>query len=179
MCGATRERPIAAGRVTPREALVLFAVLCLVAFMLVLLMNRLTILLSLIGVLLAATYPFTKRYTHLPQVYLGAAFGWAVPMVFAAQTGAVPAIAWLIFIANVLWATVYDTMYAMVDREDDLRIGVKSTAILFGAADRLLIGLLQVLLMACLAWVGMRAGLGRCITRVSPQRRSLRCTSSI
>jgi len=156
----TRERPIAAGRVTPREALVLFAVLCLVAFMLVLLMNRLTILLSLIGVLLAATYPFTKRYTHLPQVYLGAAFGWAVPMVFAAQTGAVPAIAWLIFIANVLWATVYDTMYAMVDREDDLRIGVKSTAILFGAADRLLIGLLQVLLMACLAWVGMRAGLG-------------------
>lgn len=156
----TRERPIAAGRVTPREALVLFAVLCLVAFMLVLLMNRLTILLSLIGVLLAATYPFTKRYTHLPQVYLGAAFGWAVPMVFAAQTGAVPAVAWLIFIANVLWATVYDTMYAMVDREDDLRIGVKSTAILFGAADRLLIGLLQVLLMACLAWVGMWAGLG-------------------
>ena len=156
----TRERPIAAGRVTPREALALFAVLCLVAFMLVLLMNRLTILLSLIGVLLAATYPFTKRYTHLPQVYLGVAFGWAVPMVFAAQTGAVPAVAWLIFIANVLWATVYDTMYAMVDREDDLRIGVKSTAILFGAADRLLIGLLQVLLMACLAWVGMWAGLG-------------------
>ncbi len=156
----TRERPIAAGRVTPREALVLFAVLCLMAFMLVLLMNRLTILLSLIGVLLAATYPFTKRYTHLPQVYLGAAFGWAVPMVFAAQTGAVPAVAWLIFIANVLWATVYDTMYAMVDREDDLRIGVKSTAILFGTADRLLIGLLQVLLMACLVWVGMWAGLG-------------------
>jgi 4-hydroxybenzoate polyprenyltransferase len=156
----TRERPIAAGRVTSREALVLFAVLCLLAFMLVLLMNRLTVLLSLVGVLLAATYPFTKRYTHLPQVYLGAAFGWAVPMVFAAQTGAVPTVAWLIFIANVLWATVYDTMYAMVDREDDLRIGVKSTAILFGTADRLLIGLLQVLLMACLVWVGMWAGLG-------------------
>ena len=156
----TRERPIAAGRVAPREALVLFTVLCLASFMLVLLMNRLTILLSLIGVLLAATYPFTKRYTQLPQVYLGAAFGWAVPMVFAAQTGAVPGIAWLIFGANILWATVYDTMYAMVDREDDLRIGVKSTAILFGDADRLLIGLLQVLLMACLIGVGLGAGLG-------------------
>jgi 4-hydroxybenzoate polyprenyltransferase len=156
----TRERPIAAGRVTPREALVLFAVLCLAAFMLVLLMNRLTVLLSLVGVLLAATYPFTKRYTNLPQVYLGAAFGWAVPMVFAAQTGAVPTIAWIIFIANVLWATVYDTMYAMVDREDDLRIGVKSTAILFAKADRALIGLLQVLLMLALQWVGYLAHLG-------------------
>jgi 4-hydroxybenzoate polyprenyltransferase len=156
----TRERPIAAGHVTPREALVLFAVLCLIAFMLVLLMNRLTILLSLVGALLAATYPFTKRYTHLPQVYLGAAFGWAVPMVFAAQTGAVPGIAWLTFIANVLWATAYDTMYAMVDREDDLRIGVKSTAILFGKADRALIGLLQVLLMLALLLVGGQAHLG-------------------
>jgi 4-hydroxybenzoate polyprenyltransferase len=156
----TRERPIAAGHVAPREALVLFAVLCLVAFMLVLLMNRLTMLLSLIGVLLAATYPFTKRYTHFPQVYLGAAFGWAVPMVYAAQTGAVPGIAWLIFTANILWATAYDTMYAMVDREDDLLIGVKSTAILFGAADRLMIAILQVLLLACLVWVGVWAGLG-------------------
>ncbi len=156
----TRERPIAAGRVTPREALVLFAVLCLMSFLLVLLMNRLTIQLSLVGVLLAATYPFTKRYTHLPQVYLGAAFGWAIPMVFAAQTGAVPAVAWLIFVANILWATVYDTMYAMVDREDDLRIGVKSSAILFGSRDRLIIGLLQVLLMACLVLVGLWTGLG-------------------
>lgn len=156
----TRERPIAAGRVTPREALVLFAVLCLMSFMLVLLMNRLTVLLSLVGALLAATYPFTKRYTHLPQVYLGAAFGWAVPMVCAAQTGTVTAVAWLIFGANVLWATVYDTMYAMVDREDDLRIGVKSTAILFGTADRALIGLLQLLLMLAFLWVGYLAHLG-------------------
>ncbi len=156
----TRERPIATGRVTPREALVLFVVLCLTSFVLVLLMNRLTIQLSLVGALLAVTYPFTKRYTHFPQVYLGAAFGWAVPMVFAAQTGAVPLIAWLLFGANVLWATVYDTMYAMVDREDDLRIGVRSTAILFGAADRRMIALLQVMLMACLVWVGVRAGLG-------------------
>lgn len=156
----TRERPIAAGRVTPREALVLFAVLCVAAFLLVLLMNRLTILLSLIGALLAASYPFTKRYTQLPQVYLGAAFGWAVPMAFAAQSGAVPGIAWLLFGANILWATAYDTMYAMVDREDDLRIGVKSTAILFGAADRGMIALLQVLLMACLIWAGLWAGLG-------------------
>jgi 4-hydroxybenzoate polyprenyltransferase len=157
----TRERPIAAGRVTPREALILFAVLCLLSFLLVLLMNRLTILLSLVGVLLAATYPFTKRYMQLPQVYLGAAFGWAVPMVCAAQTGAVSGVAWLIFLANVLWATVYDTMYAMVDREDDLRIGVKSSAILFGQADRALIGLLQVLLMLALLWVGYLAHLGQ------------------
>jgi len=156
----TRERPIAAGRVTPREALVLFAVVCLLAFVLVLLMNRLTILLSLVGVLLAATYPFTKRFTHLPQVYLGAAFGWAVPMAFAAQTGAVPAVAWLIFVANILWSTAYDTMYAMVDREDDLRIGVKSTAILFGTADRGMIAGLQMLLLLCLYWVGRQAQLG-------------------
>ncbi len=156
----TRERPIAAGRVTPREALVLFAVLCLMSFMLVLLMNRLTVLLSLVGALLAVTYPFSKRYTHLPQVYLGAAFGWAVPMVCAAQTGTVTVVAWLIFIANVLWATVYDTMYAMVDREDDLGIGVKSTAILFGTADRALIGLLQLLLMLAFLWVGYLAHLG-------------------
>ncbi len=156
----TRERPIAAGQVTPREALVLFAVLCGLAFALVLTMNRLTILLSFVAVALAATYPFTKRYTHLPQVYLGAAFGWAVPMVYAAQTGAVPPLAWLIFVANILWSTVYDTMYAMVDRDDDLRIGVKSTAILFGDADRALIGVLQLLLMFCLIGVGRQAGLG-------------------
>ena len=127
----TRSRPIAAGKVTTREALILFVVLCLTAFALVLLMNRLTILMSFGGAVLAAVYPFTKRYTHLPQVVLGMAFGWAVPMAFAAQTGTVPPLAWLLFIATVLWATAYDTMYAMVDRPDDLRIGVKSTAILF------------------------------------------------
>lgn len=156
----TRERPLAAGQVTPREALVLFAVLCGLAFALVLTMNRLTVLLSFVAVALAATYPFTKRYTHLPQIYLGAAFGWAVPMVYAAQTGAVPPLAWLIFVANILWSTVYDTMYAMVDRDDDVRIGVKSTAILFGDADRALIGVLQLLLMFCLIGVGRQAGLG-------------------
>ncbi len=156
----TRERPIAAGRISPKEALVLFAVLCLLAFGLVLLMNRLTIWLSLGGGLLAATYPFMKRYTHLPQVYLGAAFAWAVPMAFAAQTGGVPKEAWLLFVATVLWATAYDTMYGMVDREDDLKIGVKSTAILFGESDRLIIAIIQVLLLLALVFTGTVAALG-------------------
>lgn len=156
----TRDRPVAAGRVSPREALVLFSVLCLTAFLLVLLMNSLTVWLSLAGGLLAASYPFMKRYTHLPQVYLGAAFGWAVPMAFAAQTGEVPRTAWLLFVATVLWATAYDTMYGMVDREDDRKIGVKSTAILFGEADRLLIGVIQLLALSALALAGHSAGLG-------------------
>lgn len=156
----TRDRPIATGKVSPREALILFAVLCLLAFGLVLLMNRLTVLLSLAGAFLAVTYPFMKRYTHLPQVYLGAAFGWAVPMAFAAQTGELPREAWLLFVANVLWATVYDTMYGMVDREDDLKIGVKSTAILFGEADRAIIAIIQVLLLVALAMAGQAAELG-------------------
>jgi len=156
----TRDRPIAAGHVSPGEALTLFAVLCLTAFGLVLLMNRLTIMLSFVGVVLAALYPFMKRFTHLPQVFLGAAFGWAVPMVFAAQTGAVPKVAWLLFVATVLWATTYDTMYGMVDREDDLKIGVKSTAILFGEADRAIIATIQLLLLAALLMVGQTASLG-------------------
>ncbi len=155
----TKDRPIAAGRVRPREALALFAGLCLLAFALVLLMNRLTVYLSLVAVLLAATYPFMKRYTHLPQVFLGAAFGWAVPMAFAAQTGELPRAAWLLFVATVLWATAYDTMYGMVDREDDFKIGVKSTAILFGDADRIVIGVLQVLALLALVLVGPAAGL--------------------
>src|SRR5690606_17308273 len=112
----TKDRPLAAGRVSEREALILFAVLCAVSFALVLLMNWLTIALSLVGVLLAASYPFMKRYTQLPQVYLGAAFGWAIIMAFAAQAGELTRVAWLLFIANVLWATVYDTQYGMVDR---------------------------------------------------------------
>jgi len=156
----TRERPIAAGRVKPKEALVLFAVLCLLALGLVLLMNSLTIWLSLGGALLAVTYPFMKRYTHLPQVYLGAAFGWAVPMAFAAQTGEVPRVGWLLFVATILWATAYDTMYGMVDREDDLKIGVKSTAILFGESDRLIIAIIQVVLLLALVLAGQAAGLG-------------------
>ena len=156
----TKDRPIAAGRVSPKEALLLFCGLCFSAFLLVLLMNSLTVWLSLAGGFLAAIYPFMKRYTHLPQVYLGAAFGWAVPMAFAAQTGEVPRTAWLLFVATVLWATAYDTMYGMVDREEDRKIGVKSTAILFGEADRAIIGLIQVLALAALALAGQAAGLG-------------------
>ncbi len=156
----TRNRPLAAGRVAPREALILFAVLCLAAFALVLLLNRLTILLSLVGALLAASYPFMKRLTHIPQAYLGVAFGWGIPMAFAAQTGAVPATAWWLLAANVVWAVAYDTMYAMVDRADDLRVGVKSTAILFGRRDRLAVGLLQALTLALLAAIGVSLNLG-------------------
>jgi len=152
----THDRPIAAGRVSPREALVLFVVLCAIAFALVLLMNRLTVLLSFVAVGLAAAYPFMKRYTYLPQVVLGAAFGWAIPMAFAAQTGAVPQVAWLVFVAKVLWSTAYDTMYAMVDRDDDVRIGVKSTAILFGDLDRTLIAVIQGVVLFALVLLGQR-----------------------
>lgn len=156
----TRLRPIAAGKVRPREALILFVVLCLMAFALVLLMNALTIMMSFGGVVLAGAYPFMKRYTHLPQVVLGMAFGWAVPMAFAAETGTVPPVAWLLFIATVLWATAYDTMYAMVDRPDDLRIGVKSTAILFGEADRHLIAFIQGLFFVVMILIGRQLELG-------------------
>ena len=156
----TRDRPLAAGRISPRAAMVLFVVLALSAFMLVLSMNRLTILLSFVGAMLAVSYPFMKRWTPLPQFYLGAAFGWGVPMAFAAQTGGVPANAWILFAATLCWAVAYDTAYAMVDRDDDIRIGVKSTAILFGRADRLMIALFHALTLALLVWVGARAGLG-------------------
>ncbi len=156
----TRGRPLASGEVAPREALVLFVILCLLAFALVLTLDRFTVLLSFVGAFLAATYPFVKRYSHLPQIYLGAAFGWAVPMVFAAQGGGLPREAWLLFIATVLWATAYDTMYAMVDREDDLKIGVKSTAILFGDADRLIIGIIQLMFFVVLLIVGEHLAMG-------------------
>ncbi len=156
----TRNRPLASGQVSGREALLLFAVLCLLAFGLVLLMNGLTVLLSLVAVVLAASYPFAKRYTYLPQAHLGMAFGWAVPMAFAAQTGTVPVVAWLLWITVVVWAIAYDTLYAMVDREDDIRIGVKSTAILFGDADRVIIGVLQLMVLCALLLVAQRATLG-------------------
>jgi 4-hydroxybenzoate polyprenyltransferase len=156
----TRERPIAAGRVKPNEALLLFAALCLLAFALVLTMNSLTIKLSFVGVALAAIYPFMKRYTHLPQVVLGMAFGWAIPMAFAAQTGSVPKVAWLMYVINVVWSVVYDTMYAMADREDDIKAGVKSTAILFGDADRVIIGILQGMILLGLFLLGQQLGLG-------------------
>ncbi len=156
----TKSRPLAAGEVSPREALLLFALLCLLAFALVLTTNRQTVMLSFVAVLLAALYPFTKRVTHWPQAVLGAAFGMSVPMALAAQTGEAPALAWLIYAANLCWVLAYDTMYAMVDREDDLKIGVRSTAVLFGRRDRLMIGLFQAGFFALMLLVGMRAGLG-------------------
>ncbi|MBS7457335.1 4-hydroxybenzoate octaprenyltransferase [Coralloluteibacterium stylophorae] len=156
----TRDRPLASGAVGGREALAVFAVLMLVAFGLVLLTNRLTVLLSVVGVVLAASYPYLKRYTYFPQVYLGIAFGWGIPMAFAAVQGTVPALAWLLLLANVLWATAYDTWYAMVDRDDDLKVGAKSTAILFGDADLAAQALLYVATFATLALVGTRADLG-------------------
>jgi 4-hydroxybenzoate polyprenyltransferase len=156
----TQNRPLTASRVTTGEAMLLFAVLALGALLLVLQLNRLTILMSIVGAFLAVSYPFMKRFTYLPQVYLGVAFGWAVPMAFAAELNTVPPIAWLMFLATVLWATAYDTMYAMVDRMDDIALGVKSTAILFGESDRQIIGLIQGMLLVCLLLVGHQAGLG-------------------
>ena len=156
----TRNRPLATGELRGREALAVFAALMLVAFALVLTMNRLTVLMSVVGVALAASYPYLKRYTHLPQVYLGMAFGWGIPMAFAAVRGEVPAVAWLLYVANILWSTAYDTWYAMVDREDDLKMGSKSTAILFGDLDLVAIGVLYALMFAALALAGQRAGLG-------------------
>lgn len=156
----TALRPIPAGVVTAKEALILFAVLMLLAFLLVLFTNIETIILSVGGLILAACYPFMKRYTHLPQVVLGAAFAWSIPMAFAAVTETVPLYAWLIYIATVLWTIAYDTMYAMVDKDDDLRIGVKSTAILFGDADKVIIGVLQCSTLITLALVGKQVNLG-------------------
>jgi 4-hydroxybenzoate polyprenyltransferase len=156
----TRERPLARGAVSPSEALLVAGALGATAFALVLTMNRLTVLLALVGAVLTIAYPFLKRFTHLPQIWLGASFGWSVPMAFAAQTGTVSQLAWLMFIAVVLWAVVYDTMYAMVDRDDDIKLGVRSTAILFGAADRKLIAALQVLVLLVLWLIGQQAGFG-------------------
>ena len=156
----TAQRPLATGLVSAREAVVVFAVLSLLAFALVLTLNAKTIAHSFVAVALAALYPFTKRYTHMPQLVLGMAFGWAVPMAFAAVQNSIPPLAWVLFAATVLWALIYDTMYAMVDREDDLKIGIKSTAILFGRFDRLIIGFLQLIMLALLWWVGDMSGRG-------------------
>ncbi len=156
----TRQRPLATGAVSGREALLVFATLMLAAFALVLTLNRLTILMSVVGVLLAATYPYLKRYTYLPQVYLGMAFGWGIPMGFAAVQGQVPPVAWVLYVANIFWATAYDTWYAMVDRDDDIRMGSKSTAILFGELDLVAQGVLYAMMFAALALVGREAGLG-------------------
>jgi 4-hydroxybenzoate polyprenyltransferase len=156
----TRERPLVTGAVSPGEARVLFAVLLLLAFALVLMTNALTIELSFIAVLLASTYPFMKRYTHLPQLVLGAAFSWGIPMAFAAQRNVLPAALWLVYVGNLLWTVAYDTAYAMVDRDDDLKVGIKSSAILFGEHDRLIIGILQLTCLLCLFLAGRAFALG-------------------
>ncbi|MEH6395713.1 4-hydroxybenzoate octaprenyltransferase [Pseudoalteromonas sp.] len=150
----TAQRPLATGLVKSGEALSLFSLLILIAFILVLFLGWHTILLSLGALLLAFSYPFMKRYTQLPQVVLGAAFGWAIPMAFMAVTGSTPLVAWLLFTANIAWTVAYDTMYAMVDRDDDLKIGVKSTAILFGNADRIIIFVLNGIFVGLLALIG-------------------------
>ncbi|WP_144837383.1 4-hydroxybenzoate octaprenyltransferase [Leclercia adecarboxylata] len=150
----TANRPLPSGDVTEKEARTLFVVLILLSFLLVLTLNTMTILLSVAALALAWVYPFMKRYTHLPQVVLGAAFGWSIPMAFAAVSESVPLSCWLMFLANILWAVAYDTQYAMVDRDDDLKIGIKSTAILFGRQDKLIIGILQVAVLGLMVGVG-------------------------
>ena len=158
----TRQRPLATGVVSGREALAVFAVLMLAAFALVLTLNRLTVLMSVVGVFLDATYPYLKRYTYLPQVYLGMAFGWGIPMAFAAVQGSVPPLAWVLYVANIFWATAYDTWYAMVDRDDDIRMGAKSTAILFGDLDLVAQAVLYAATFLALVLAGRQAGLGGC-----------------
>ena len=153
----TASRPLATGAVQPWEAVALFVGLCLVAFALVLTLNRLTVYLALVGAVLAATYPFFKRFTHMPQAYLGIAFGWGIPMAFAAVTGGVPAVAWLLLAANIAWTLAYDTMYAMEDRPDDLSVGARSTAILFGHWDRAVVAVFQLVSLALLVLAGAQA----------------------
>ncbi|EJN6827190.1 4-hydroxybenzoate octaprenyltransferase [Vibrio cidicii] len=157
----TQQRPLPAGKVTSKEAVLLFLALGITSFLLVLTMNSLTIQLSFGGIALAFVYPFMKRYTHLPQLVLGLAFSWAIPMAWAAQTNELPWMVWFLFTINALWTIAYDTQYAMVDRDDDLLIGVKSTAILFGRFDKLIIGLLQLATLAMLLWLGQYYQLGQ------------------
>ena len=156
----TRERPLVTGAVSSNEALALFASLTLMAFVLVLFTNTLTIMLSFAGVTLASCYPYMKRHTHLPQLVLGAAFSWGIPMAFAAVNESLPPFLWLIYTANLLWTVAYDTQYAMVDRADDLKIGIKSTAILFGEKDRHMVAVLQIMTIVALLLVGQRFHLG-------------------
>ena len=152
----TRCRPLASGELTVRQALVAFFALMLLAFGLVLMTNILTIKLAFAGALLASTYPFFKRWTHFPQVILGLAFGWGIPMAFAAETGQIASVAWLILLINVIWSVIYDTLYAMVDRDDDISIGLKSTAIMFGRFDLLIIRVLKILMIALLVLLGLK-----------------------
>ncbi len=157
----TRNRPLVDGRIEPQEALILFGALCLCAFFLVLMTNRLTIILSLGGVAIATIYPFVKRVSHLPQLVLGAAWAWSIPMAYAAQTGTLVKEIWVLYFAVVLWTVAFDTFYAMVDRKDDLKVGIKSTAILFGDLDLLIIGTLQGLTVLALLITGDAFKLGK------------------
>jgi len=156
----TRARPLVTGAVAPVEALTLFIALGLIAVGLATMLNKQAQLLAVIGAALTIAYPFIKRYVSIPQFVLGAAFGWAAPMAFAAQSGETPELAWLVFGTALIWAVIYDTFYAMVDREDDIRIGVKSTAVLFGEADLFVIAGLQILMIVALILIGLRAELG-------------------
>ena len=156
----TRSRPLASGEISSKEALLLFTILGLVAFGLVLLLNGLVVKLSVIGIILTIIYPFTKRITNMPQMFLGIVWSWSIPMAYAAQTGTVPMEAWWLFAANWCWTVAYDTMYAMVDRDDDLKVGIKSTAILFGKYDRQIIGLFQLGALICFIAAGWSADRG-------------------
>ncbi|PHS25746.1 MAG: 4-hydroxybenzoate octaprenyltransferase [Methylophaga sp.] len=153
----TMNRPLATGELAPKNALIVAGLLSLMAFLLAVFnLNKLTIYMSVVAVLLAAIYPFMKRYTYLPQIFLGAAFAWAIPMAFAAQTNAVPTVAWLLFLANILWTTAYDTLYAMADREEDMLADIKSTAILFGDDDKVIVGIIQFSFLLVMALVGSK-----------------------
>jgi 4-hydroxybenzoate polyprenyltransferase len=156
----TRTRPLATGAVAPFEALTLFAALGLIAVGLASMLNAQARLLAVVAAALTIAYPYIKRYVSIPQFVLGAAFGWAAPMAFAAQTGETPELAWLVFGTALIWAVIYDTFYAMVDRDDDIKIGVKSTAVLFGEVDLFVIAGLQLLMLLALALIGFRAELG-------------------
>ncbi len=156
----TRHRPLVTGAIRPAEALAVAAVLAAAAFLMVLRLNSLTIMLSVIAVAIAASYPFTKRFFSLPQAYLGVAFGFGIPMAYAAQTGEVPAVAWVLLLANVFWAVAYDTEYAMVDREDDRKIGIRTAAITFGRFDVAAVMVCHALFLLFLAGVGRYYGLG-------------------
>jgi 4-hydroxybenzoate polyprenyltransferase len=156
----TKDRPLAAGRISTLEALILFALLSLTALMLALQLNKSTLLLAVAGGFLAISYPFVKRFLPVPQMYLGVTFGWGIPMAFMAQYEQLPRVAWLLLLANMLWVTVYDTIYAMVDRDDDLKIGVRSTAILFGDSDRHIIAVLQIMTLLTLYLVGSSLHMG-------------------
>ena len=155
----TRNRPLAMGTASEKEALLLFAVLALLALGLVLLLNRLALILSVVAIVIAIIYPFMKRYTYFPQVVLGAAFSMSIPMAFAATLNEIPDIAWLLYIANLLWVLAYDTLYGMVDRKDDLKVGIKSTAILFGEADLQIIATIEAFFIAGMVMVGLRYSL--------------------